>query len=502
MTGVRHDIQKGIDESMEKTGSPWSEELLWYARAVKAMQARPITDPTSWAYCAALHGISESIWIDDGITTRADLRALGSDYKAAMRQCQHGTWFFLPWHRGYLAAFEAIVTNTIVSLGGPTDWTVPYWNYLYTQRPGSNALPAPFVASTWPDGGKNPLGAVPRRSTGPLPVGTGELEINLNCQKETIYTSAPNTRHYGGAKTPFMHRSRGQSGANELNPHNTVHNRIGGYIGNQDTAALDPIFWVHHCNIDRLWAAWMTDPGHVMENGADFRNGPLPDRYQMPDISQSGAPLKVFTPGDTLPGNPLDPTYDDLYNGTGIAPPAPATRLTATARETAPMPKATFTAITPRQANLIGANDAGLTVTAAAVSTAVSVDEAPEANSGAGLRATGPGSVRRFLNIEQIKGSTPSGTLNVYLKNAAGAYEFLETLSLFGLAQASSDDDPHGGNGMNVAIDVTRQLDDMMTGAEGTPETLDVRIEQITAEGEEAAPITVGRVSLYEQPTD
>ena len=79
MTGVRHDIQKGIDESMEKTGSPWSEELLWYARAVKTMQARPITDPTSWAYCAALHGIDESIWINDGITTRADLKALGSD---------------------------------------------------------------------------------------------------------------------------------------------------------------------------------------------------------------------------------------------------------------------------------------------------------------------------------------------------------------------------------------------------------------------------------------
>ena len=420
-----------------------------------------------------------------------------------MNQCQHSTWFFLPWHRGYLAAFEAIVADTIVSLGGPEGWTVPYWNYLYTQRPGSNEYPAPFVASTWPDGGKNPLSAVPRLPPRPLPIGTGEGQINLNCQKETIYTSAPNTRHYGGGKTRFIHFGD-VPGANEVNPHNKVHNLIGkdNYMGDPNTAALDPIFWIHHCNIDRLWAAWMTDPGHVMENGADFKNGPAPRQFQMPDISQTGTPLKVFTPGDTLPGNPLEPTYDDLYNGTGIAPPATAARLTATARETAPMPKATFTAITPRQANLIGANDAGLTVTAAAVSTAVSVDEAPEANSGAGLRATGPRSVRRFLNIEQIKGSTPSGTLNVYLKNAAGAYEFLETLSLFGLAKASSDDDPHGGNGMGVAIDVTRQLDDMMTGAEGAPETLDVRIEQITAEGEEAAPITVGRVSLYEQPTD
>src|SRR5256885_10879756 len=45
-------------------------------------------------------------------------------------QCQHGTWYFLPWHRGYLAAFEAIVAKTVKELGGPADWALPYWNYL------------------------------------------------------------------------------------------------------------------------------------------------------------------------------------------------------------------------------------------------------------------------------------------------------------------------------------------------------------------------------------
>jgi tyrosinase len=45
-------------------------------------------------------------------------------------QCQHQGWYFVPWHRGYVFAFEAIIAKTIKDLGGPADWTLPYWNYL------------------------------------------------------------------------------------------------------------------------------------------------------------------------------------------------------------------------------------------------------------------------------------------------------------------------------------------------------------------------------------
>jgi hypothetical protein len=58
----------------------------------------------------------------------------------------------------------------------------------------------------------------------------------------------------------------------ERNPHNLLHFAIGGFIGSDPqgndgagglmasvpTAAFDPIFWVHHCNIDRLWNVWET----------------------------------------------------------------------------------------------------------------------------------------------------------------------------------------------------------------------------------------------------
>ena len=37
--------------------------------------------------------------------------------------------------------------------------------------------------------------------------------------------------------------------------HNLVHRYVGGTMGNM-TSPNDPVFWLHHCNIDRLWAQW------------------------------------------------------------------------------------------------------------------------------------------------------------------------------------------------------------------------------------------------------
>jgi tyrosinase len=40
------------------------------------------------------------------------------------------------------------------------------------------------------------------------------------------------------------------------NIHNGVHDWVGGTMGLLETAAADPIFWMHHANIDRIWWQW------------------------------------------------------------------------------------------------------------------------------------------------------------------------------------------------------------------------------------------------------
>src|SRR5438094_441059 len=74
---------------------------------VQMMQSRPATDPTSWSFQAAMHGT---------YTMPAN---------PSWNQCQHGSYFFLSWHRMYLYYFERILR----AASGDSGLTLPYWNY-------------------------------------------------------------------------------------------------------------------------------------------------------------------------------------------------------------------------------------------------------------------------------------------------------------------------------------------------------------------------------------
>ena len=42
----------------------------------------------------------------------------------------------------------------------------------------------------------------------------------------------------------------------EEHPHNMIHYGIGGDMFDPTTSTNDPIFWVHHANVDRMWYTW------------------------------------------------------------------------------------------------------------------------------------------------------------------------------------------------------------------------------------------------------
>src|SRR4029079_15889074 len=43
----------------------------------------------------------------------------------------------------------------------------------------------------------------------------------------------------------------------DMTPHGAVHVRTGGEMRSIGTSARDPIFWLHHANVDRLWNRWL-----------------------------------------------------------------------------------------------------------------------------------------------------------------------------------------------------------------------------------------------------
>ena len=64
--------------------------------------------------------------------------------------------------------------------------------------------------------------------------------------------------------------------------HGSVHVRTGGDMGDVPTAAYDPIFYLHHANIDRLWADWQTaHPGALPAGEAGFELQPFPRPYSL-----------------------------------------------------------------------------------------------------------------------------------------------------------------------------------------------------------------------------
>ena len=123
----------------------WDPTLLWYARAVDGMQRKPIMDPTSWRYQAAIH---DYVRARDPLAVNGEALPSTADQNKYWKQCQHNSWFFLPWHRGYLAYFEQTVRAEIVRQGGPSDWAVPYWNYSDDEQPNARLVRKEFRPPT------------------------------------------------------------------------------------------------------------------------------------------------------------------------------------------------------------------------------------------------------------------------------------------------------------------------------------------------------------------
>ena len=208
-----------------------------YRQAVGALWDDPLTNPTSWRFMGSVHG-------NPGFVPPTGLNGFWD-------RCQHQTWFFLPWHRAYLAAFEAVVAKKVEELTGETDWALPYWDYSESlaANPEARHLPPAFRSATLQDGSPNALFAT--RAIGPDgQVPLSDADISLSALNETEFTPASGIGGgFGGPETGFSHFGS-QNGRLESVPHNAVHVRIGGWMSNPNTAAFDPIFWLHHCNIE------------------------------------------------------------------------------------------------------------------------------------------------------------------------------------------------------------------------------------------------------------
>lgn len=251
--------------------------LASYEKAVTAMLKLPPSDARNWYRNAFIH----------------------------ILDCPHQNWWFLPWHRGYLGWFE----QTCRDLSGDANFALPYWDW--TSLP---QLPAPFftgalnpsnplylasrkaftaafkdpVSDLWksftPDQLHQlnvrgfttesslwdslvqsfPLGSPRRSSLTPTSpslesdtlssVALSTIQDALSAQ---VFAGDPSQGpDYGFGSYPSkQHSQRAGESELETSPHDNVHGDISGFMG-RFLSPVDPIFFMHHCNLDRLWDVW------------------------------------------------------------------------------------------------------------------------------------------------------------------------------------------------------------------------------------------------------
>lgn len=329
-------------------------EVKILAKAVGRMKSRPASDPASWEALAALHsyitfftskqvaldfasdpstnsGVAEFVrqavaWIDFDKLGAAPQSTRDGWNKCLHHGSQAGTFIrkghFLSWHRQFLLVFEQALVSAMEAeakmLGLIGTFALPYWDYF-----SDPTLPLAFRRQFLDDGSPNALYVSFRdpdvnHPTNPAQVGPFDLRAFTMRDFQTEPWRIAEDQVVNGFDEGI-----------ESEPHDTLHGQIGGIMGAVVTSSWDPIFWLHHANIDRLWAAWArTLSSTPVDQNAAWRNQP----FEYP----AATGLVKVKAGDLLDTLALGYTYANLDMPSATAPLQPTPGLPAIIAAQAP----------------------------------------------------------------------------------------------------------------------------------------------------------------------
>lgn len=186
------------------------------------------------------------------------------------RNAAHMGPAFLPWHREFLLRFESDLQKISPNI------VLPYWDWATdaalkdsTKSPiwrndfmGGNGNPAndfiveegPFAAGKWEvlDEEGNLAGSLKRNFRG------NDHSLTLPTREDVrkvLLVTPYDAPDWNMTSNPsFRNQLEGFINGPQL--HNLVHVWVGGHMGYVPTAPNDPVFFLHHANVDRIWAMW------------------------------------------------------------------------------------------------------------------------------------------------------------------------------------------------------------------------------------------------------
>ena len=170
---------------------------------------------------------------------------------AGFNKCPHGNWYFLPWHRAYLLMYERMIRSVTYN----QNFAMPYWDW--TAHP---TVPQAFSQATY-NGQPNPLYVSTRANGYSIPTIYSGTSVMNTIYGQTNFELFGSSRGAGqnNLNASWIHGS-GAQGTLEATPHNNIHTHLGGYMPNGNSP-MDPIFLMHHGNIDHIWWRWNCQGG-------------------------------------------------------------------------------------------------------------------------------------------------------------------------------------------------------------------------------------------------
>ncbi|KAI5791124.1 hypothetical protein EDC01DRAFT_746933 [Geopyxis carbonaria] len=251
-----------------------------FVLGLKRWQSMPEELDESYWRIAGIHGAPVGIpWQNQGVA--------GTE----MGYCQHNSVLFLTWHRPYLILVEQLLVRKAMEVANEFPkkqrkrWMqaaqnvrLPYWDWA---APGGETVPAAYDTKTikviTPTGIKtieNPMYNYKFQRTDfkdflwggfndfTLANETFRSWNSTNAIRDTYASRRANTYRAFSSKR-FSHfnsrifREKVNTTVISLETvHNSIHFQLAGFMRDVEVAAFDPIFWLHHSQVDRLMSLW------------------------------------------------------------------------------------------------------------------------------------------------------------------------------------------------------------------------------------------------------
>jgi len=377
-------------------------------------------------------------------------------------------WFFLPWHRMYVYYFERICRKVL----NDNTFTLPYWNY---SSPNARPIPAAF---------RVPGSPLFRTNRNP----------GINAGQPIDQGQPPGTL----SPNPSLSRTvfAGASGFNQtldFGLHGTVHVNVGNSqgMGSVPWAANDPIFWMHHCNIDRLWASW-NKGGRPNPSSATWLN----KTFTFAEENGNSVTAKVSDFDTTTERGYTYDHFEPLPAATGAL-------VAAAAAASEPTP---VTLLTTSAGLAAAAATGGIPIEP--TGTRVTLSPAPTAAAAAPAPFTArvealPAEKQLYLVIKNFRADMQPGVVyQVYLDLPpagapnTGEGHYVGTLNFFGVVPHDGHEG-HAGSSAAITFDVTELAKRLKAEGE-LSDTPTVTIVPSGMPAEEAKPV-VGEIAIVEQ---